>query len=226
MIVIRELECLKKRERLFRMLSKATSMLQWINECMEKESWWIHVQSSTEMLPVAPTPPATPTALCNNGEREISAGTFNPIALFSPRSFSDIVSPKTEDRVLDCALLFNKLKGNQNIVILSNSVTLKIKAMAEGFPCEGAKEFRETLVNPCSSRFMWAASAPRGSAWSCLDETTLEENYYNSHHGARRRIPRPMEPAKGLKLILLHNSHYGQATNFVENRPLAPMASW
>lgn len=106
-------------------------MLQWINECMEKESWWIHVQSSTEMLPVAPTPPATPTALCNNGEREISAGTFNPIALFSPRSFSDIVSPKTEDRVLDCALLFNKLKGNQNIVILSNSVTLKIKAMAE-----------------------------------------------------------------------------------------------
>uniref|UniRef100_A0A0D9XPI9 FHA domain-containing protein n=1 Tax=Leersia perrieri TaxID=77586 RepID=A0A0D9XPI9_9ORYZ len=226
MIVIRELECLKKRERLFKISTKATSILQWINECMEKESWWIHVQSSSEMLPVAPTPPATPTALYNDEEKEISAGTFNLIALFSPRSFAGIVSPKTEDRVLDCALLFNKLKSNQNIVILSNRTTLKIKAMAEGLPCEGAKEFWETLVNPCSSRFMWAASAPRGSAWSCLDETTLEENYYNSHRGARSRIPRSMEAAKGLKLILLHNSHYGQATNSVENRPLAPMASW
>uniref|UniRef100_J3N6D2 FHA domain-containing protein n=2 Tax=Oryza brachyantha TaxID=4533 RepID=J3N6D2_ORYBR len=227
MIVIRELDSMKQRERLFRMSSKATSILQWINECMEKESWWIHVQSSSEMLPVAPTPPATPTPLCNDEEIEISAGTFNPIAFFSPRSFTDIVSPKTEDRILDCALLFNKLKSNQNIVILSKSITLKIKAMSEGLPCEGAKEFRETLVNPCSSRFMWAASAPRGSAWSCLDETTLQENYYNSHRGARRRIPRSMESAKGLKLILLHNSHYGlTSTNSVEHKPLAPMASW
>ncbi|KAF0895817.1 hypothetical protein E2562_016550 [Oryza meyeriana var. granulata] len=226
MIVIRELDSMKQRERLFRMSSKATSILQWINECMEKVSWWIHVQSSYEMLPVAPTPPATPRPVCNDEERKMSATTFNPIALFSLRSFTDIISPKTEDRILDCALLFNKLKSNQNSVILSNSITLKIKAMAEGLACEGAKEFRESLVNPCSSRFMWAASAPRGSAWSCLDETTLQENYYNSHHGARRRIPRSMEAAKGLKLILLHNSHYGQGTNSIENRPLAPIPSW
>ncbi|KAG8088885.1 hypothetical protein GUJ93_ZPchr0011g28263 [Zizania palustris] len=206
MIVIRELDCMKRRESLFRRSSKATSILQWIKECMEKESWWIHVQSSSEMLPVPPTPPATPTTLCNDEDREISAVTFNPIAFFSLRSFTDVVSPKTEDHILDCALLFNKLRSNQNIVILSNSIALKIKAMAEGLPCEGAKEFRETLVNPCSSRFMWATSAPRGSAWSCLDETTLQENYYNSRHGARRRIPRSMEAAKGLRLILQHNS--------------------
>ena len=37
-----------------------SSILQWIEECMAKESWWIHVQSSADMFPVAPTPPATP----------------------------------------------------------------------------------------------------------------------------------------------------------------------
>jgi hypothetical protein len=127
------------------------------------------------------------------------------------------------------------------MVILSNSVTLKIKAMSEvpmsflsslylctsvkdmlsvqishwtglvcfclvsqGLLCEGAKEFRETLMNPCSGRFMWATSVPRGAAWSRLDETALAENYYNSHHHreARRNVP----AARGLKLILLHNS--------------------
>lgn len=240
---------MKQREGLFRRSSKATSILHWIEECLENESWWIHVQSSSETLPVAPTPPATPTTQCNDEEKEVAAGTFNPMAFFSPRSFTDTVSPKTEDRILDCALLFNKLRSNQNIIILSKSITLKIKAMAEvtwlllcscakdlhsnqielvalsislqGLLCEGAKEFRETLMNPCSSRFMWAASAPRGSAWSCLDETALAENYYNSHHGARRRIPRSIEAAKGLKLILLHNSLYAQATNSVKTTPLA-----
>lgn len=225
MIVIRELDCMKQREGLFRRSSKATSILQWIEECMENESWWIHVQSSSEMSPVAPTPPATPTTQCNDEEKEVAAGTFNPMAFFSPRSFTDTVSPKTEDRILDCALLFNTLRSNQNIIILSKSITLKIKAMAEGLLCEGAKKFRETLMNPCSSRFMWAASAPRGSAWSCLDETALAENYYNSHHGARTRIPRSIEAAKGLKLILLHNSLYAQATNSVKTTPLAPLAS-
>lgn len=212
-IVIRELDCMKQREGLFRRSSKATSILQWIEDCMENESWWIHVQSSSEMSPVAPTPPATPTEMQRNdeGREAAAAGTFNPMfALFSPRSFTDIVTPRTEDRVLDCALLFQKLRGSQkNMVILSNSVALKIKAMAEGLLCEGAKEFRETLMNPCSGRFMWAASAPRGAAWLRLDEAALAENYYNSHHhhGSRRTpTPRPVESARGLKLILLHNS--------------------
>ncbi|KAK1646920.1 hypothetical protein QYE76_064725 [Lolium multiflorum] len=216
-IVIRELDSMKQREGLFKRSTKATSILQWIEDCMANESWWIHVQSSSEMLPVAPTPPATRTETQrSDGEREAAAaaGTFNTMlslfsprsftGIFSPRSLTDIVSPRTEDRVLDCALLFNKLRGSQNMVILSNSVTLKIKAMSEGLLCEGAKEFRETLMNPCSGRFMWATSVPRGAAWSRLDETALAENYYNSHHHreARRNVP----AARGLKLILLHNS--------------------
>ncbi|XP_066347199.1 FHA domain-containing protein PS1-like isoform X3 [Miscanthus floridulus] len=71
----------------------------------------------------------------------------------------------------------------------------KIKAMAEGLPCEGA--FRESLMDPSSRRFMWAASAPRGSAWSCLDASALAENYYNSHHhhhAMKRRVV-PARPA-------------------------------
>jgi hypothetical protein len=83
----------------------------------------------------------------------------------------------------------------------------------QGLLCEGAKEFRGSLMNPCSDRFMWAASVPRGSAWSCLDEAALAENYYNSHHHERKRTPRPVEAAaKGLKLILRHKSLFAQAT--------------
>ncbi|KAK3119491.1 hypothetical protein QOZ80_9AG0671320 [Eleusine coracana subsp. coracana] len=225
-IVIRELDSMKQREGLFRRSSKATSILQWIDECMENESWWIHVQSTSEMFPVAPTPPATPSAQCIDEEIKIGSSFFNPMmALFSPRSFADVVSPKPEDRVLDCSLLFRKLRSEQRVVILSNSVTLKIKAMAEGLLCEGAKEFRESLMNPCSDRFMWAASVPRGSAWSCLDEAALAENYYNSHHHERKRTPRPVDAAKGLKLILRDNSLFAQATNPARKMPLATLAS-
>ncbi|CAO2153006.1 unnamed protein product [Urochloa humidicola] len=229
-IVIRELDSMKQREGLFRRSTKATAILQWIEECMVTESWWIHVQSSSEMFPVAPTPPSTPSAQRIDEEIKVgSAGSFNPMAaLFSPRSFelADIVSPKPEDRVLDCALLMNKLRSDQNVVVLSNSVALKIKAMAEGMVCEGAKEFRESLMNPCSSRFMWAASAPRGSAWSRLDAAALAEDYYNSHHHhhvMQQQQRRPAEAAaKGLKLILRHNSMYAQATDAAAARKVTP----
>ncbi|CAL4994937.1 unnamed protein product [Urochloa decumbens] len=232
-IVIRELDSMKQREGLFRRSTKATSVLQWIEECMATESWWIHVQSSSEMFPVAPTPPATPSAQRIDEEIKVgSAGSFNPMAaLFSPRSFelADIVSPKPEDRVLDCALLLNKLRSDQNIVVLSNSVALKIKAMAEGMVCEGAKEFRESLMNPCSSRFMWAASAPRGSVWSRLDAAALAEDYYNSHHhhqAKKQQQRRPAEAAaKGLKLILRHNSLYAQATDAAARQTPPPLVS-
>ncbi|CAN6374365.1 unnamed protein product [Urochloa humidicola] len=234
-IVIRELDSMKQREGLFRRSTKATAILQWIEECMVTESWWIHVQSSSEMFPVAPTPPATPSAQRIDEEIKVgSAGSFNPMAaLFSPRSFelADIISPKPEDRVLDCALLLNKLRNNHNIVVLSDSVSLKIKAMAEGMICEGAKEFRESLMNPCSSRFMWAASAPRGSAWSRLDATALAEDYYNSHHHhhqqAKQQLQRrPAEAAaKGLKLILRHNSLYAQATDAAARKTSPPLVS-
>ncbi|TKV99570.1 hypothetical protein SEVIR_8G052400v4 [Setaria viridis] len=235
-IVIRELDSMKQREGLFRRSTKATSALQWIEECMATESWWIHVQSSSEMLPVAPTPPATPSAQRIDEEIKVgSAGSFNPMAaLFSPRGFelTDIVSPKPEDRVLDCALLLNKLRSDHNVVVLTDSVALKIKAMAEGIVCEGAREFRESLMNPCSSRFMWAASAPRGPAWSRLDAAALAEDYYNSHHhehGARKQQQQQRKPAeaaaKGLKLILRHNSLYAQATTDAARMTPLPLVS-
>ncbi|KAG2560543.1 hypothetical protein PVAP13_8KG098284 [Panicum virgatum] len=96
---------MKQREGLFRRSTKATSTLQWIEECMSTESWWIHVQSSSEMLPVAPTPPATPSAQRIDEEIKVGSSSFNPMALFSPRGFelADIVSPRPEDRVLHCA---------------------------------------------------------------------------------------------------------------------------
>jgi hypothetical protein len=122
---------MKQREGLFRRSSKATCILRWIDECMESEGWWIHVQSTSEMFPVAPTPPATPSAQCIDLEIKFSSSSFNPMALFSPRSFADIVSPKPEDRVLDCALLFKQLRSEQRMIVLSHSITLKIKAMAE-----------------------------------------------------------------------------------------------
>lgn len=126
---------MKQREGLFRRSTKATSILQWIEECMAKESWWIHVQSSADMFPVAPTPPATPSAQRIDEEIEISSGSFNPMmALFGPRSsaaLADMISPRPEDRVLDCALLVSRVRSNEKVVVLSNSVTLKIKAMAE-----------------------------------------------------------------------------------------------
>jgi hypothetical protein len=133
--VIRELDSMKQREGLFRRSTKATSILQWIEECMARESWWIHVQSSADMFPVAPTPPATPSAQRIDEEIEISSGSFNPMmALFGPRSsaaLADMISPRPEDRVLDCALLVSRVRSNEKVVVLSNSVTLKIKAMAE-----------------------------------------------------------------------------------------------
>ncbi|KAG2556120.1 hypothetical protein PVAP13_8NG061200 [Panicum virgatum] len=239
-IVIRELDSMKQREGLFRRSTKATSTLQWIEECMATERWWIHVQSSSEMLPVAPTPPATPSAQRIDEEIKVGSGSFNPMALisprglFSPRGFelADVVSPKPEDRVLDCALLLTKLRSDHNVVVLSDSVALKIKAMAEGVVCEGAREFRESLMNPCAGRFMWAASAPRGPAWSRLDAAALAEDYYNSRHhhhhqarGQRQRRPAAAEAARGLKLILRHNSLYAQATDAAARMTPPPLLS-
>lgn len=77
----------------------------------------------------------------------------------------------------------------------------------QGLICEGAEEFRETLVNPFSERFLWADSSPRGPTWSCADDVVLREKY--------ERYPLKKKPsklgdgtAKGLKLILLHSSQY------------------
>ncbi|XP_072956530.1 uncharacterized protein [Typha angustifolia] len=214
-IVIRELDLMKRRESLFRRSSKASSVLQWIEECMEKANWWIHVQSSQETMPIAPTPPVTPTSQFGDGNFEFGPNTFNSMVSPAFGKLMEIVSPTAEDHILDCALLFRKLKNDEQIVVLSNSTTLSIKAMAEGLLCEAPKEFRKSLVNPYSKRFMWVDSSPIGSTWSCSDQVGLMDNYYYKHNPTSGRTVKGAEAVKGLKLILLHNSHYLQ-TNSVK----------
>ncbi|XVF63265.1 hypothetical protein PTKIN_Ptkin09bG0073800 [Pterospermum kingtungense] len=208
-MVIRELDCLKRRGSLFRRTTEASSVLEWIENCMVKSKWWIHVQSTMEEGgPIAPTPPATPQSQYSEGSAGNPFGTTKS-APFSPwGGLMEIASPTAEDHILDCALIFRKMKRDGQFVLLSNDVTLKIKAMAEGLICETAQEFRESLVNPFSERFMWADSSPRGQTWSVLDDVVLRDKYN------RCPLKKPSKgDVKGLKLILLHNSHYGQISS-------------
>lgn len=101
-------------------------MLEWIEHCMTETTWWIHVQSSVEDGRLtAPTPPATPRSPFSQGSEGFCYGTTR-----SPFR-TDIVSPTTEDHILECALLCRKMKSDGQLVLLSDDVTLKIKAMAE-----------------------------------------------------------------------------------------------
>ncbi|KAJ7969712.1 FHA domain-containing protein PS1 [Quillaja saponaria] len=61
--VIRELDCMNQRGSLCRRTTKASSVLEWIEECMVQTKWWIHVQSSVkdEKKLTAPTPMGTST---------------------------------------------------------------------------------------------------------------------------------------------------------------------
>nr|GMC47532.1 FHA domain-containing protein PS1 [Ipomoea batatas] len=145
--VIRELDCMKRRSGFFRS-TEVTSALEWVEDCMINTKWWFHVQSSEEEASaIPPTPPATPASL------------------ISYDSLLNIVSPTAEDHILEYALSFRKINNGQ-LVLLSDDVTLKIKSMAEGLLCETASDFRESLVNPFSERFLWADSSPRGTTWS------------------------------------------------------------
>nr|DAD39280.1 TPA_asm: hypothetical protein HUJ06_013603 [Nelumbo nucifera] len=200
-MVIRELDCMKRRGSLFRRATEVSSVLEWIEDCMVKTKWWIHVQNSVEGMPIAPTPPASPGSQLSEG----SNGGSVPFSSFG--SLMEIVSPTAEDHILDCALLFKRIKNDGQLVLLTNDVTLKIKAMAEGLICETAEEFRESLVNPYSERFLWVDSTPRGPTWSCSDDVVLKEKYYRF---PMKKTSKPAESARGLKLILFHNSHYGQ----------------
>ncbi|KAK9095924.1 hypothetical protein Sjap_021421 [Stephania japonica] len=200
-MVIRELDCLKRRSTLFRRDTEVSLLLQWIEDCMVTTNWWIHVQNSEEDIPVVPTPPASPRLRTREGSAGVLASSM-PFSTYG--SLMEIVSPTAEDHILDTALIFKRIKRNQHLLLLTNSVSLKIKAMAEGLLCETPEEFRESIVNPWSERFMWAESTPRGATWSCSDEAVLKEICHS------KKSARATEPAKGLKLILLHNSHYGQ----------------
>ncbi|GLT52235.1 hypothetical protein SLA2020_255840 [Shorea laevis] len=204
-MVIRELDSLNQRGSLFRRKTEAASVLEWIEDCMVKTKWWIHVQSSAEEEhQILPTPPASPQFQFNESSECILSGTTSAIA-----SLADIASPTAEDHVLDSALRFKTMEINGQLILLSNEVTMKIKAMAEGLLCETAQEFRESLVNPFSDRFLWADSSPRGQTWSYLDDVVLRERYC----GGPLKKSSKGESAKGLKLILLHNSNYGQSSS-------------
>ncbi|KAL0796406.1 hypothetical protein Bca101_067783 [Brassica carinata] len=213
--VIRELnETKRTRSVLFRRRADmASSALDWIEECKVNTKWWIQLQSPLEETKAtAPTPPVTPQ----------SNGSAFPFSLQWSNYAPEIDSPTSEDQVLECALLYrNRNNTDEKLVLLSNDVTLKIKAMAEGVICETALEFYESLKNPLSERFMWPESLPRGRTWSHADDVVLRERYDNRTCFPYRKKPTfdggrrgesgtgTAAAAKGLKLILLHNSQYG-----------------
>ncbi|EOA39503.1 hypothetical protein CARUB_v10008117mg [Capsella rubella] len=203
--VLRELNEVKcSRSLLFRRRTEiASSALDWIEECKVNSKWWIQVQSpSEETKATAPTPPVTPQSLAF------------PFSLHWNNYAPEIDSPTSEDQVLECALFYRNRNPDEKLVLLSNDATLKIKAMAEGVICETPLEFYESLVNPFSERFMWTESTARGRTWTHLDDFVLRERYNNrackkksTNNGGGRG--ESSAAAKGLKLILLHNSHYG-----------------
>ncbi|KAH8490206.1 hypothetical protein H0E87_022651 [Populus deltoides] len=206
-MVIRELDCLKRRSSLFRKKTEASLVLEWIEECMVTTPWWIHVQSSMEEgRHIAPTPPASPQSRFSQGSEGFPCGTVSSVPFPAHGSFLEIVSPTAEDHILEYALSYRKMNRDGQLILLTNDVTLKIKAMSEGLICETAKECRDSLVNPFSVRFLWADSSPRGQTWSVSDDLVLKERYYRSPSKKSSKG----ECAKGLKLILLHNSQYGQ----------------
>ncbi|XP_076895311.1 uncharacterized protein LOC143547891 [Bidens hawaiensis] len=98
--------------------------------------------------------------------------------------------------VLAVALHFREQITDQKIIILSDSLTLKIKAMAEGIMCEAAEEFRASLVNPFSERFLWVGSSARGLTWSGVDDLDdiLRPKYHRFGFNGSQRL-------KGLKLL-------------------------
>lgn len=122
---------MKRRGSLFRRKTDVSSALLWIEECMLNTKWWIHVQSSSEEgRPIA----ATPTDLFPSLQFiEENEGYFPFGSVASPAcgGLLEIVSPTAEDHILECAILFRRIRNDRQLVLLSNDVPLKIKAMAE-----------------------------------------------------------------------------------------------
>ncbi|XP_042068410.1 FHA domain-containing protein PS1-like isoform X2 [Salvia splendens] len=201
-IVLRELDCMVRRASFLSRMTEASAALQWIEECMASTAWWIHVQSSAdEGRLVPPTPPAAASAHSFSEEK----GAFSVGSIpFSPYTLQEIITPTAADHILESAILFKQAMDGQ-LVLLSDDVTLKIKSMAEGIICETVREFRGSLVNPFSARFLYSDSSPRGPAWTCVDDTILKEKYYPS---PTKKATKSGDGAKGLKLILLHNSNF------------------
>ncbi|KAJ1424895.1 SMAD/FHA domain superfamily [Sesbania bispinosa] len=169
-LVIRELGNMKQQFRIFSRNSEASLALEWIEECMEKTEWWIHIQGSLEECRlIAPSPPAASPQTQFVGE---SCWVFPGL-----KSSKESASPTVEDNILDFALLYRRKESIGQVVLLSEDVTLKIKSMEKGLLCETVQRFHQSLVNPFSERFMWANSSPRGLTWTCHDDVVLKEKY-------------------------------------------------
>ena len=107
-------------------------MLEWIERCMVETTSWIHVQSLAEDGRLtAPTPPASPQSSFSEGSGSFSYGTTSLLPFLCLGSSMEVVSPTTEDHILECALLCRKVKSDGQLVLLSDDISLKIKAMAE-----------------------------------------------------------------------------------------------
>lgn len=117
-----------KRASFFTRMTEASAALNWIEECMAGTERWIHVQSSAEEgRLVPPTPPAAASPRWFTEENSVFSVGSIP---FSPYSLQEIVTPTAADHILECALLFRRTTDGQ-LVLLSDDVALKIKAMAE-----------------------------------------------------------------------------------------------
>ncbi|KAI5071143.1 hypothetical protein GOP47_0013394 [Adiantum capillus-veneris] len=186
--------------------------LNWIESCMVKLPSWIHVQSSSENLPVATTPPVSPLS---------APSTYGG-------SYESMVSPTNGDHVLSCALLFNSTVFSGQVALLTNDIALKIKAMAEGIICEAPSTFCESLLSPYSGRFLWATSIAHGHGWtekpchikSCSalaprvlsgDQSTKEAVIstvkavaFRKHHAVESLKKQCYKQAQGLKVALPH----------------------
>ncbi|KAK4375258.1 hypothetical protein RND71_005935 [Anisodus tanguticus] len=170
-IVLRELDCMKTRANFFRRATEVSAALEWIEDCMLNAKSWVHVQSCVEETrPMAPTPPAMAPPCLFSEENSIF-----PVSsvLSSPRwGLAEIVSPTSEDHILECAL-FKRTNRDGQLVLLSNDLTMKIKAMAEGLNCETAEDFRESLVNPFSGKIALPGEALGHPTLFLRSHTTL-----------------------------------------------------
>ncbi|GFP81353.1 hypothetical protein PHJA_000278600 [Phtheirospermum japonicum] len=191
-IVVRELDCMLRRGGLFTRTSEVSAALQYIEECMAVAKWWVHVQSSAEEgRLVPPTPPASSSPRWL-GE-DVWASSIGSSTPFSPCSLQEIATPTAADHILDYALYYKRIRKDGQLGVL----------------CETAQEFRRSLVNPFSARFLYSNCSPIGPTWSCEDDTVLKEKYYPSP--SKKIMSKSSEGGvKGLKLILMHNSSFRQ----------------
>lgn len=128
-LVVRELDCMVRRASFLSRMTEASAALQWIEECMASTKWWIHVQSSAEestLIPPTPTAASSHWFSEDKGSTPFSVGSIP----FSPCTLQEIVTPTAADHILESALFFKRTMDGQ-LVLLSDDVTLKIKAMAE-----------------------------------------------------------------------------------------------